>query len=54
MTARSLAAAAALGLDVVDERSEELWRVVKQRWVHGAGDRGADLVLQCRGRQGGT
>ena len=45
-----LAAAAALDLDVVDERSDELWQVSKQRWVHGAGDRGADLVFQCRGR----
>ena len=45
-----LATAAALGLDVVDERSDDLWRVCKSRWVHGAGDRGADLVFQCRGR----
>lgn len=45
-----LATAAALGLDVVDERSDELWQVCKQRWVHGPGDRGADVVLQCRGQ----
>ncbi len=45
-----LAAAAALGLDTVDQRDTELWRACKQRWVHGHGDRGADLVLQCRGR----
>ncbi len=45
-----LAAAAALGLDTVDQRDTELWRECKQRWGHGHGDRGADLVLQCRGR----
>jgi threonine dehydrogenase-like Zn-dependent dehydrogenase len=45
-----LATAEALGLQVVDERHEQLWSVCKQRWVHGPGDRGADLVLQCRGR----
>jgi threonine dehydrogenase-like Zn-dependent dehydrogenase len=45
-----LATAAALGLDVVDERHDELWRACKQRWVHGPADRGADVVLQCRGR----
>ena len=47
-----LAAAAALGLDTVDQREAELWRECKRRWVHGPGDRGADLVLQCRGRAG--
>ncbi len=45
-----LAAAAALGLDVVDARSTALWEECKRRWVHGRADRGADLVLQCRGR----
>jgi threonine dehydrogenase-like Zn-dependent dehydrogenase len=45
-----LAAAAALGLDTVDQRDTELWRECKERWVHGHGDRGADLVMQCRGR----
>jgi threonine dehydrogenase-like Zn-dependent dehydrogenase len=45
-----LATATALGLDVVDERHDELWNVCKRRWVHGRGDRGADLVFQCRGR----
>jgi threonine dehydrogenase-like Zn-dependent dehydrogenase len=45
-----LAIARALGLDVVDESSARPWQVCKQRWVHGPGDRGADLVLQCRGR----
>ena len=45
-----LAAAQALGLDVVDAGRTEVWRACKQRWVHGPGDRGADLVLQCRGQ----
>jgi len=26
------------------------WRWCKERWVHGPGDRGADVVFQCRGR----
>jgi threonine dehydrogenase-like Zn-dependent dehydrogenase len=43
-----LATATALGLDVVDD--DGLWREAKQRWVHGPADRGADVVLQCRGR----
>lgn len=45
-----LSTAQALGLDVVDLRSEPLWQLCKTRWVHGPGDRGADLVLQCRAR----
>lgn len=45
-----LAAAAALGLQVVDERSIQTWEWCKQRWVAGAGDRGADVAFQCRGR----
>jgi threonine dehydrogenase-like Zn-dependent dehydrogenase len=30
----------------------EAWRWCKDRWVHGPGDRGADVVFQCRGRSG--
>ena len=30
----------------LDER--EVWRVMKERWNHGGGDRGADIALQCR------
>jgi threonine dehydrogenase-like Zn-dependent dehydrogenase len=45
-----LAAARALGLEVVDESTDEPWQVCKERWVHGPRDRGADLVLQCRGQ----
>jgi threonine dehydrogenase-like Zn-dependent dehydrogenase len=49
---RRLAVAVALGLEVVDERTSEPWRECKERWVHGARDRGADLAFQCRGRSG--
>ncbi len=45
---RRLAAAAALGLTPVDD--PEPWRPLKARWRHGPGDRGADVVLQCRGQ----
>ncbi len=45
-----LAAAAALGVEVIDERDTEPWRWCKERWIHGRGDRGADIVFQCRGR----
>ena len=44
-----LAVAAALGLDVVDPATDAS-RWCKEQWVHGPRDRGADLVLQCRGR----
>ena len=44
-----LAAAAALGLEVVDPGTDaSQW--CKEHWVHGRRDRGADLVFQCRGR----
>jgi threonine dehydrogenase-like Zn-dependent dehydrogenase len=49
------AVAEALGLATVDdavgpdEAADPAWRVVKQRWRHGPGDAGADVVLQCRG-----
>ena len=45
-----LAVAAALGLVPVDTGEVELWRWCKQRWAHGAADRGADVVFQCRGQ----
>jgi NADPH:quinone reductase-like Zn-dependent oxidoreductase len=45
-----LAAAAALGLDVIDEREGDAAEHIKARWRHAAGDRGADVVFQCRGR----
>ena len=47
---RRLAVAEALGFDVIDESTVQAWRKCKQAWAHGPGDRGADLVFQCRGR----
>ncbi len=44
------AVAGALGLATVD--ADGAWAAVKQRWRHGPGDAGADLVLQCRGHDG--
>lgn len=38
--------AQALGFEALDE--EAAWEAAKTRWGHGAGDRGADAVLQCR------
>ncbi len=43
-----LEAAAALGLTCLNETETELWRYCKDRWHHGANDRGADIVFQCR------
>jgi threonine dehydrogenase-like Zn-dependent dehydrogenase len=48
-TPERLAAAAALGLTPVND-GDDAWRWVKERWRHGHGDRGADVVFQCRGR----
>jgi threonine dehydrogenase-like Zn-dependent dehydrogenase len=49
-TPERLRAAAALGLEPIDETQVEPWRAVKARWRHGPRDRGADLAFQCRGR----
>nr|WP_239522177.1 zinc-binding dehydrogenase [Geodermatophilus sabuli] len=43
------AVAEALGLATVDDAGGSAWLVVKERWRHGRGDAGADVVLQCRG-----
>jgi threonine dehydrogenase-like Zn-dependent dehydrogenase len=43
------AVAEALGLDTVDDADGAGWEAVKERWRHGTGDHGADVVLQCRG-----
>jgi threonine dehydrogenase-like Zn-dependent dehydrogenase len=43
------AAAAALGLDAVDDTAD-VARDLKLRWRHGPGDHGADVVFQCRGQ----
>jgi threonine dehydrogenase-like Zn-dependent dehydrogenase len=45
-----LTVAAALGIDTIDSGEDGAWRWCKERWAHGVGDRGADLVFQCRGR----
>lgn len=41
---------AAMGIDVIDERDAEPWAWCKDRWIHGRGDTGLDVVFQCRGR----
>jgi len=43
-------AAAGLGLGTVDPHAVDLGEWASRRWRHGAGDRGADVVFQCRGR----
>ncbi|PWW21032.1 threonine dehydrogenase-like Zn-dependent dehydrogenase [Geodermatophilus normandii] len=48
-SAQRRAVAGALGLDAVDDADGSAWLTVKQRWRHGPGDAGADVVLQCRG-----
>ena len=42
--------AADLGLEAVDPRDADPAVLLKSRWRHGAGDRGADVVFQCRGQ----
>lgn len=42
--------AEALGLETLDPDRDDPAMVVKTRWAHGAGDRGADVVFQCRGQ----
>ncbi len=49
-TPARLAAAEALGLVPVDDADGAAWRWIKDRWRHGAGECGADVVFQCRGR----
>lgn len=47
-TTPRLEAAAAMGLDTLNESEMEPARFCKEQWHHGRGDRGADLVFQCR------
>jgi threonine dehydrogenase-like Zn-dependent dehydrogenase len=47
-SAERRAVAEALGLATVEDDGSA-WRAVKDRWQHGPGDVGADVVLQCRG-----
>jgi NADPH:quinone reductase-like Zn-dependent oxidoreductase len=49
-TAGRLKLAEVLGLGTIDTTAYDVGRWAKQRWAHGAGDRGADIVLQCRGQ----
>ena len=45
------AVAEALGLESLDPQGpEDVAVVLKSRWGHAIGDRGADVVFQCRGR----
>jgi threonine dehydrogenase-like Zn-dependent dehydrogenase len=49
-SAERRAVAEALGLSTLaDGAVHPAWRAVKERWRHGPGDAGADVVLQCRG-----
>lgn len=49
-TPQRRAVADALGLETLDPDGEDPAVVLKTRWRHGPGDRGADLVFQCRGQ----
>ncbi|MEV1289130.1 zinc-binding alcohol dehydrogenase [Micromonospora sp. NPDC049679] len=49
-TPQRRAVASALGLDTLDPNAEDPAVVLKSRWRHGADDRGADVVFQCRGQ----
>lgn len=42
--------AEALGLQTLDPEADDPAAVLKTRWRHAAGDRGADVVFQCRGQ----
>lgn len=52
-TPARLAAARRLGLATVDSGESDVGIWAKQRWRHAAGDRGADVVFQCRGQAAG-
>jgi threonine dehydrogenase-like Zn-dependent dehydrogenase len=49
-TPQRRAAAEALGLEGMDPEAVDAAVVLKSRWRHGPGERGADVVLQCRGQ----
>jgi NADPH:quinone reductase-like Zn-dependent oxidoreductase len=49
-TPRRRTVAAALGLDVLDPDADDPAVILKTAWRHGAEDRGADVVFQCRGQ----
>lgn len=49
-TSRRRAVAVALGLPALDPGAGDPAVALKTRWRHGPGDRGADVVFQCRGQ----
>ncbi|HZG89986.1 MAG TPA: zinc-binding dehydrogenase, partial [Pseudonocardia sp.] len=49
-TPQRRAAAEGLGLAVLDPNGADPAVLLKSRWRHAPGDRGADVVFQCRGR----
>jgi threonine dehydrogenase-like Zn-dependent dehydrogenase len=49
-TPRRRAVADALGLETLDPAADDPAVLLKTRWAHGPGDRGADVVFQCRGQ----
>jgi threonine dehydrogenase-like Zn-dependent dehydrogenase len=49
-SARRRESATAFRLDTLDPTTTDPAVVLKTRWRHGPGDRGADVVFQCRGR----
>ncbi|MEU4338363.1 zinc-binding dehydrogenase [Micromonospora lupini] len=49
-TPRRREVAEALGLETLDPDADDPAVVLKTRWAHTAGDRGADVVFQCRGQ----
>jgi len=50
-TTERRAVASALGFETLDpEGREDVAATLKTRWRHGPGDRGADVVFQCRGQ----
>jgi threonine dehydrogenase-like Zn-dependent dehydrogenase len=50
---RRRTAAEALGLTALDPDAIDVAVELKTRWRHGAADRGADVVFQCRGQAAG-
>ncbi|MFF3852526.1 zinc-binding dehydrogenase [Micromonospora sp. NPDC002575] len=49
-TPQRRAVAGALGLETLDPGVDDPAVVLKTRWNHAPGDRGADVVFQCRGQ----
>jgi Zinc-binding dehydrogenase len=49
-TPQRRSAAVGLGLEAIDPDDTDPAVLLKTRWRHGPGDRGADVVFQCRGR----